>query len=162
VRRLILVRHAKSSRDDPTLADRDRPLNERGLRDAPRMGERLAKRAIRPDLIVSSPAVRALTTAQLMAQKLDYHLDAIVVDERVYAATPEALIEVMRALGDRPKCVMLVGHNPEMSELARRWSKDLEELPTCAVADFRFDIKSWSKLGAQRPVDMTLYEPKRS
>jgi phosphohistidine phosphatase len=162
MRRLVLVRHAKSSRDEPTLADRDRPLNERGLRDAPKMGERLAKRDIRPDLIVSSPAVRALTTAQLMAQKLGYDQEAIVMEERVYAATPDALVEVIRALGDRPKCVMLVGHNPELSELARRWSKGLEELPTCAVADFRFDIKSWSKLGAQKPVDMELYEPKKS
>ena len=162
MRRLILVRHAKSSRDDPVLADRDRPLNERGLRDAPKMGERLAKRDLRPDLIVSSPAVRALTTAQLMAQRLDYDAEAIVVDERVYAATPDGLIEVIRALAGKPKCVMLVGHNPEMSELARRWSSDIAELRTCAVVDFRFDIKSWSKLDAQKPVEVALYEPKQS
>ena len=161
MRRLILVRHAKSSRDDPALADRDRPLNERGLRDAPKMGERLAKRGLRPDLVVSSPALRALTTARLMAQKLDYDAESIVVDERVYAATPEALIEVLRALRHEPECVMLVGHNPEMSELARRWSSDIEELPTCAVVDLRFDIRSWSKLGAKAPAEVAVYAPKK-
>ena len=161
MRRLLLVRHAKSSRDDPALADRDRPLNERGLHDAPRMGERLAKRDLRPDLIVSSPALRALTTARLMAQKLDYDAEAIVVNESVYAATPDALVEVIRALRDEPKCVMLVGHNPEMSELARRWSSDIDELPTCAVVALRFDIRSWSKLGAKAPVEVAVYAPKK-
>jgi phosphohistidine phosphatase len=161
VRRLLLARHAKSSRDDPALADRDRPLNDRGLRDAPRMGARLAKHGLRPDLIVSSPAVRALETARLLAKPLHYAADAIVVDERVYAATPDALLDVIRAFDDEAKCVLLVGHNPEMSALARRWSSDIDELPTCAVADFRFEIKSWSRLGMQKPVEMTLYEPRK-
>ena len=161
MRRLILVRHAKSSRDDPTLADRDRPLNERGLRDAPRMGERLARRGLRPDLIVSSPALRALTTAQLMARAFDCDPDAIILNERIYAATPDTLLEVIRGLGDEAKCVMLVGHNPELSELARRWSSDIDELPTCAVADFRFDLKSWSKLSVKARAEVALYEPKK-
>lgn len=161
MRRLILVRHAKSSRDDPTLADRDRPLNERGLRDAPKMGERLAKRGLRPELIVSSPALRALTTAQLMAKALGCDPNAIVLNERVYAATSETLLEVVRALGDEPKCAMLVGHNPELSELVRRWSSDIDELPTCAVVDLRFDIKSWSKLSAKARAEVALYEPKK-
>ena len=72
MRTLLLVRHAKSSRDDPALFDRERPLNERGKRDAPKMAKRLAKRDLQPDLILSSPAVRALTTAQLLSEKLDY------------------------------------------------------------------------------------------
>ena len=79
---LFLVRHAKSSKDDPTLTDKERPLNDRGRRDAPKMGERLAKRDVEPDLIVSSPAVRALATAQIFAEKLDYRAKNIVVDDR--------------------------------------------------------------------------------
>ena len=69
---LFLVRHAKSSRDDPSLPDRDRPLDDRGKRDAPTMGKRLAKRDVKPDLLLSSPALRALTTAQLMAEEVGY------------------------------------------------------------------------------------------
>ncbi len=69
---LFLIRHAKSSWDDTALPDKERPLNDRGLRDAPKMGERLAKRDVKPDLILSSPAVRALRTAEIIAKKLDY------------------------------------------------------------------------------------------
>ena len=82
---LFLVRHAKSSRNEPASQDKDRPLNNRGKRDAPKMGKRLAKREAIPDLILSSPAKRALKTAQLIAKKLDYKLQDIVVDERLYA-----------------------------------------------------------------------------
>src|SRR6202022_2048110 len=79
---LFLIRHAKSSWDDPALSDKDRPLGDRGRRDAPRMGKRLAKRNVTPDLILSSPARRALTTAEIFAKKLDYKRKDIVVDDR--------------------------------------------------------------------------------
>src|ERR1700752_5046969 len=92
VKTLFLVRHAKSSRDDPSLPDRERPLDDRGLQDAPKMGKRLRKRAVEPDLLVSSPALRALTTAQLMADEIGYQRKAIVVDERLYASSPDDLL----------------------------------------------------------------------
>jgi phosphohistidine phosphatase len=76
---LFLIRHAKSSWDDTALPDKDRPLGDRGRRDAPKMGKRLAKRDVKPDLILSSPARRALTTAEIIAKKLDYKLKDIVV-----------------------------------------------------------------------------------
>jgi hypothetical protein len=82
---LFLIRHAKSSWDDTALPDKDRPLDDRGRRDAPKMGKRLAKRDVKPDLILSSPARRALTTAEVIAKKLDYKLKDIVVDDRLYA-----------------------------------------------------------------------------
>jgi phosphohistidine phosphatase len=82
---LFLVRHAKSSWDDPALPDQDRPLNDRGKRDTPKMAERLAKRDVKPDLILSSPAMRALMTAEIIANKLDYKRKDIVVDDRLYA-----------------------------------------------------------------------------
>ena len=92
---LFLVRHAKSSRDDPTLPDKDRPLNERGMRDASRVGEQLAKRGAKPDLILSSSARRALTTAEAVARKLDYRRKDIVVEGRLYAATPDDLLAIV-------------------------------------------------------------------
>src|SRR5262252_314235 len=115
---LFIVRHAKSSRDDPTLPDRERPLNDRGRRDAPRMGERLAKQDVKPDLILSSPALRALTTAEIIARKLDYKVKEIVVDERLYAATSDDVLKIIRELGQKSKRVMLFGHNPALAELA--------------------------------------------
>jgi len=89
---LFLVRHAKSSRDDTRLPDKDRPLNDRGKRDAPKMGKRLAKRDVRPELILSSPAMRALTTAEMIAKKLDYKLKEIVVDDRLYPGDADEML----------------------------------------------------------------------
>jgi phosphohistidine phosphatase len=157
---LFLVRHAKSSKDDPALPDRERPLNERGLRDAPKMGERLAKRDVDPDLILSSPAVRALTTAQLIADKLDYKSKNIVVDDRIYAASAKTLLEIIRRLDDKLKCVMLCGHNPEMSDLAHQFASEITDMPTCAVAELAFDVKAWAEVGNRAPAKAKLYEPK--
>jgi phosphohistidine phosphatase len=159
---LFLVRHAKSSRDDPSLPDEDRPLNDRGERDAPKMGERLAKRDAKPDLILSSPARRALRTAEIIAAKLDYKRKAIVVDDRLYAASPDDLLGVIRELDDKLARVMVFGHNPEMTELAHRLSSDITDMPTCAVAEFTFDAKSWSQIGKVKPAKAALDYPKRS
>lgn len=157
---LFLIRHAKSSRDDPTLHDKERPLNGRGKRDAPEMGERLAKSDAKPDVILSSPAVRALATAELIVRKLDYKVKDIVVDERLYAATSEDLLQIIRELGDKSKCVMLVGHNPELTELAHRLASKITDMPTCAVAEFTFDTTSWSTVGQREPIKVTLNRPK--
>jgi phosphohistidine phosphatase len=159
---LILVRHAKSSRDDPTVSDKDRPLNERGLRDASRAGERLARRGVKPDIILSSSARRAHTTAEIFARKLGYGLEDLVADEGLYAATPDHLLAVISGLDDRVECVMVFGHNPEMTELASRLSGRITEMPTCAIAEFEFAIKSWSSVGEQKPQRATLHRPKES
>jgi phosphohistidine phosphatase len=159
---LFLVRHAKSSRDDPALSDKERPLNDRGMRDAVRMGERLARQGVKPDLIVSSPARRALATAEIIARKLDYKVKDIVVDERLYAAALDDLLEVIQEFGDKPNRVMLFGHNPEMTELAHRLSSKIADMPTCAVAEFSFDTKSWSNVGKQEPAKVTLHDPRQS
>ena len=157
---LFLVRHAKSSKDDPTLPDKERPLNDRGMQDAFKIGQRLAKRGVDPDLIVSSPARRALATAEIIAKKLDYKFKDIVVDKRLYESSPDQLLRVIRELGEKPKQVMLFGHNPEFAQLAQRLSREITEMPTCAVAEFEFDIKSWSDVGTEAPTKVALYSPK--
>jgi phosphohistidine phosphatase len=159
---LILVRHAKSSKDDPSLPDKERPLNDRGQREAPEMGERLAKRDSNPDLIVSSPALRALATAQLVAKELGYPRKDIEVDERVYQSDVQTLLDVIHQFGDKRKRVMLVGHNPEFSELAQRLDSGIDELPTCAVVEFAFDSKSWSDVGKVKPEKVVFEAPKKS
>ena len=159
---LFLVRHAKSSRDDTAIPDKDRPLNDRGKRDAPKMGERLSKRDLKPDLILSSPARRALRTAEIIAKKLDYRLKDIVVDDRLYAGEADDLIRVIHKLGDKLERVMMFGHNPELTELAHRLSSKITHMPTCAIAEFTFDAKSWSYIGKAKPSSVTLDYPKQS
>jgi phosphohistidine phosphatase len=158
---LFLIRHAKSSWDDVALPDKERPLDARGKRDAPAMGERLAKRDVKPDLIVSSPATRALATAQIIARKLDYKLKNIVVDDRLYACAADDLLKVIYEFADEQEQVMLFGHNPEFTELAHRLSNQITEMPTCAVAEFKFDAKSWSNIGKGTLATATLDYPKK-
>jgi phosphohistidine phosphatase len=158
---LFLVRHAKSSWDDPSLADVDRPLNARGERDAPKMGKRLAKRDVKLDLILSSPANRAITTAQALADKLDYKLKNIVVDDRLYPGDMNVLFKSVHDLGNKLNCVMIVGHHPALSKLAHRLSSDITHMPTCAVAQFRFQAKSWRNVSGATLVAMALDLPKK-
>ena len=160
-RTLILVRHAKSSWDSLGLPDTERPLADRGKRDAPMMGKRLAKQQGTPDLILSSPARRALRTAEIIASELGYKTKDIVVDDRLYATDPETLLAVIGGLNDKLKCVMLFGHNPEISELAHRLSADIALLPTCSVAQFTFESKSWATIGSVKAEKVVLDYPKK-
>ncbi len=159
---LFLVRHAKSSRDDAALPDKERPLNERGAREAPRIGKRLAKRDVKADLILSSPARRALATAKVIAKSIDYKPKKIAVDDRLYPGAVEDLLDIIRGLDKKLDRVMIVGHNPALEELAHRLSNEVTRLPTCAVAEFTFDIKSWPLVDASRLAAVALERPKKS
>jgi phosphohistidine phosphatase len=159
---LFLVRHAKSSWDDTELLDKDRPLNDRGKRDAPRMGRRLAKRDLKVDLILSSPASRAITTAEIIADKLDYKFKDIVVDARLYPGAVDDLVNIIHKLGDKLDRVMLVGHNPALAELAHSLSSEITDMPTCAVAEFTFNTKSWADASEATLATVALEYPKKS
>lgn len=159
---LYLVRHAKSSWDDPALPDRDRPLDARGERDVAKMSKRWAHRCSKPDLILSSPAARALATAKVIAKDFDCKPKRIVVDERLYAATANALLAVIEALDDELECVMLVGHNPGLADLAQQFSSEMAHMPTCAIAEFAFDTKTWSGIGQIEPARTAFDSPKAS
>jgi phosphohistidine phosphatase len=158
---LFLVRHAKSSRDDPSLHDRDRPLDDRGRQDAPKMGKRLAKRDVKPDLLLSSPALRALTTAQLIAEEVGYERRDIVVDDKLYASNSDDLLALIRGLDQKLNRVMLFGHNPEFTDLAHRLSSEIIDMPTSAVVELNFDTKTWSDVGAVKPAKVVFDYPKR-
>lgn len=159
---LVLVRHAKSSWSKPGLEDRDRPLSRRGKGDAPRMGKRLAKRGVKPDLVLSSPARRALATARLIAKKLGYKRKDIRVHDGLYAVGPGELLKEIRKVGARHKRVLLVGHNPELAELAHRLSPEIAAMPTCAVALLAFDARSWADIGRARPRKVEFLRPRRA
>ena len=150
MRTLLLVRHAKARKADRQLStaiDRARPLSGRGRKDARRMGKRLAKLDLEPDLIWSSPARRTLETARILAKKLDYRRKDIKVDPRLYGTTAPRLRQLLRELSSKRTRVLLCGHNPELYRLARRLGSDLEELPTCGVVQLDFAVESWSDVG---------------
>lgn len=148
MKRLTLVRHAKSSWDDATLADLDRTLSSRGERDAPYMGQRLKVRRARPSLILTSPAVRALGTARILAQQIGYPLEFLQTERDLYLANVRALLNVIAAQDDRCASLMLVGHNPGLTEFANELVGEpwLDNLPTCGVVAIDFDTHSWDGL----------------
>ena len=145
---LYLVRHAKSSWKDPSLADRDRPLNKRGKRNSPDMGQRMAAQGHKPDLILSSPAKRARTTARNIARELGIEEAEIVIDDNLYFTGARGMIGELERVDDQHRKVMLVGHNPAMTDLMNRLcDAQVYNMPTCAIAIIGFDMESW-----QRPV----------
>ena len=147
---LFLVRHGQSSWDDVKLADSERPLTDKGKSDAAKMGKRLAESEVALDLMVSSPAKRALATAEAIARKLDFKRKHIVQDERLYSGQVEDLLQLIEEVGEKHKRVMLVGHNPLLSELVLQLADKDVNLPTCAVAMLRFDTKSWAKISSKK------------
>ena len=125
------------------------------------MGQRLAKRDAKLDLLVSSPALRALTTAHLIADEIGYKREDIVVDDRLYASSPDDLLAVIRALDNKLDRVMLIGHNPEFSDLAHRLSSEIVDMPTSAVAEYNFDTQAWTDIGEVEPAKTVLDYPKK-
>ena len=163
MKELILVRHAKSSWKDPTLSDHERPLNKRGKRDAPEMGERLAASGYDPDLIVSSSADRALDTARTIAGKLGYPRERIAVEERLFHAGVAELLHVIRGVDDPVDILMLFGHNPGLTDLANHIGpREILNMPTCAVLHLRFQADTWSTVGDVPGEEVRYDYPKRA
>ena len=157
---LVLVRHAKSSWDHAGTPDHERPLNHRGRRDAPDMGRRLRERGLLPDEIRSSTAVRARATAVAIAGQFGIEPEAVVLDERLYGSSPDTILGVVGELDDSVATVMIVAHDPGLSDLAFDLSGTIEHMPTCAVAEFQFDVERWSEVADAEPVESRLDTPR--
>lgn len=141
---LTLIRHAKSSWKQAGIDDFDRPLNKRGERDAPRMGERLARSGAAPDVIVSSSAQRATRTAQLIAEELGIDPAELALDPELYLASPGQLLETVRALDPGIEHAALVAHNPGVTDFVNGLAGvRIDNLPTCGIARLRLDIERW-------------------
>lgn len=144
---LYLLRHAKSSWSFDELSDQERPLNDRGRDDAPAMGQALAKRRICPDVIVSSPAVRAMSTAVLVAREMQYPHDKIVVESGIYGADVDDFLAIIKDLPASAASALVVGHNPTITETANALSpSSLNEMPTAAVVCLRFACEQWAEV----------------
>lgn len=142
MKKLFLLRHAKSSWEDHGLSDFERPLNERGLTAAPFMGETMRSRELLPDVIIASPAKRAKQTAELVrsAALIDSEL---LFDGRIYAASTSELLEVVLELENDFNIAMMVGHNPGFENLVRVLTGEFEIMPTAALALIDLQIEQW-------------------
>jgi phosphohistidine phosphatase len=138
---LILVRHAQSDKSDPSLRDSDRPLTRHGESDASAMADRFAELGLRVDALISSPAVRALSTAEAFSKKLSL---PVKTDARIYEAGVQELLETVRSFDSLHSTVMLVGHNPGLSEFLRYLTdENYADLPTSGIAVVDIPQKSW-------------------
>lgn len=144
MRTLLILRHAKSSWKDTGLLDHDRPLNKRGKRDSPRVGELILQQGLVPDLIVSSTAKRARSTARRVAKACGY-AGEIRLTPQFYHAPAGIYIEVLNQVSDDYSRVMVVGHNPGMEELVGRLGRSCV-MPTAALANLSLPIDKWSAL----------------
>jgi phosphohistidine phosphatase len=143
---IYLVRHAKSFWGDQSTPDFDRPLNKRGKRDAPLMGEILNDKKVKPDLIISSPAKRAKKTAIAIAIELNYPEKKIVFKEELYEATINTILSILQKLDERHNTIMIFGHNPGLTLLNNHISNHyIDNIPTCGVVTLETDNK-WNEI----------------
>jgi len=144
---LYLVRHAKSSWNYPELSDFERPLNKRGNHDAPLMGKLLKEKSIKPDRMVTSPATRALITARYVAMNLNYQLEKISIDERLYDAGQNDILEVIGEVGSKVNNLMIFGHNPGLTYVANSLCEEyIDNIVTAAVYSINFETESWTSI----------------
>jgi phosphohistidine phosphatase len=147
---LIIIRHAKSSWDDPDLSDFDRPLNDRGERDAPRMAKRLKERDLTINAMITSGATRALTTCKVFAEVLSFPENRIQLMKELYHAGDETILKILGSLKDQPvdhETVMIFGHNPGLTEFVNNLlDEDIDNIPTSGVVCAQLDIVSWKDL----------------
>jgi phosphohistidine phosphatase len=139
---VLILRHAKSSWKHPELADHDRPLNKRGKRDAPRMGELLRSEHLIPEAIISSTATRARDTAEAVAKACGYKGE-ITLNRSLYAAGPEAYLKVLHGMSNAYIRVLVVGHNPGVQELAQMLTGETHLMSTCSLAHIKLHVDRW-------------------
>jgi len=142
---LLLLRHAKSSWDNPDLADHDRPLNHRGQKDAPRMGKIMRDKGLLPDLILCSSAVRARQTLELANEALAYYGE-IEYREELYSFEPGAYLRAIHDIPSVNQLVMIVGHNPSIQEVLTGLTGEYMSMPTAALAEIELSIEEWGQI----------------
>ncbi len=143
---LLVIRHAKSSWDSSVLFDFDRPLNERGKKDAPVMANRIIKRGIGIDVFISSPAMRAKNTAEIFCVENGMGLNAVVLVKRLYQAEIPAFVKTVKELDETLSTVAIFAHNPGITEFINLLLPDdaIGNMPTCGVFAIKIDIAKWT------------------
>jgi phosphohistidine phosphatase len=158
---LFLIRHAKSSWNDSTLDDHERPLNQRGKDNAPIMAQRLQKLGIKPDMLFSSTAQRAASTAQVFAEHLDFPQPKISYDPGLYLASAGMLQDFVGKIENSLNSVLIFGHNPGLTLLvAQVWGLPINNIPTCGIVSLKFGSSTWEEASSQLPSGATFDFPK--
>ncbi len=157
-KKLLLIRHSKSDWADANLSDFNRPLNPRGLRDSVDMAQRIAMQKLIPEKLVSSPAIRAITTCQLMAKNWKKDVSAIVQETKIYEANVQSLLKIVNEFNDDDDYVALFGHNNGITDLAVYLTDaDLFNIPTCGMALIEFPFDNW-KMVSKHSGDLLAYD----
>lgn len=157
---LFLIRHAKSSWGDHSHADFDRPLNERGLRDAPFMAELLRKEGVRPDLMIVSPARRTTLTAQFFGKALGIEEADFQFNGNIYEASTRQIFKIINGIEAAANTVLLIGHNPAMTDMANYFSKKfVDNVPTCGIIRIEAAIEDWADFSPENASVTALFFP---
>ena len=158
---LVLIRHAKSSWGNPEVVDHERPLNDRGLRNAPEMGKRLKKIGVEYDALISSTALRAQQTAEIIANSIGWPIREISFGSNLYHASATELQNFISHLQDNSSRVVLFGHNPGMTNLVTNlWGLSIDNIPTCGLVRLEFSENSWKEVSSAIPVRAQIDFPK--
>lgn len=161
IRDVLLVRHAKSNWDYPHLRDIERPLNDRGLRDGPWMANFFARRGPKPDLLISSPAVRALTTAAFFKVALDIDGEAFWIRDEIYEGAANNLLQLIQLLPEGVTRPMIFGHNPGLTMFVNYFSGgEFINIPTTGIVHLQADIEYWGDFSPNSAKVIAHYFPK--
>ena len=149
---LFLLRHAKAMTGGVLIADQDRVLADRGIKDAKELASRLLKKDVKFDLILSSPAIRAITTAQIIAKGLDISARSYIsVDDVLYGAEVMGLLKVISDVSKKIDKLLVVGHNPGLMNLVSFLAGEPVSMSTCSLIKFSFDFKNWHEIFTTKP-----------
>jgi phosphohistidine phosphatase len=160
MKKLYLIRHAKSDWDDPALEDFERGLNKRGRRNIPIMGKALRDKNIKPDLIISSSAKRAKLTAKGLAKELGYSKDIRFL-KKLYFSEPKTWFDVIRDINKKYETVFIIGHNPEITDVCNMLIDDyIDNVPTLGIAGFKIGLNKWKSFERENASFEFLIYPK--
>ncbi len=159
---LYIIRHAKSSWDSSAKSDFDRPLNKRGLRDAPMMGRVLKQKSIKPDFIISSTAKRAKKTALIIAEQIGYKESDIIFDGDLYLASANEILEIIQNVSDKVDSLFVIAHNPGMTDFINHFSDTfIDNLPTAGIFSMEFDMDDWKDIKSNSAKNCFFDYPKK-
>ena len=161
MKKLYLIRHAKSSWKNLNLDDFDRPLSKRGKGDAPFMGKLLKKKNALPDLILSSPAKRAKATAKMIAKEIGYGIEQIEFNSNIYGVYDTQLSAILNSVENKNDTVFFIGHNPGFNALASYFLDFKDNIPTCGIVEIDFDTNSWQEISPDNAKLISFEYPKK-
>ncbi|HAF28966.1 MAG TPA: hypothetical protein DCG75_07945 [Bacteroidales bacterium] len=163
IKQLYIVRHGKSEWDYGEVPDIDRPLKERGIKDAYTMANRILSEGNLPDRILSSPAIRALHTASIFARTFKFPYHEIVIQEAIYMASFNLILDIIKRTENSYNSVMIFGHNPTFTDLANYFLKEkIDNMPTTGIVKLKFETQSWFNINEIKPIESSFDFPKNA